>query len=107
MANSDMVAKTNESTNSSTNTITENKDDTDLPSNPEAIHPLHPYLELIICHLSGNPLKNKAFQQVLPTLLSNLGDKGLPNNIDLTSRNGNFTVTRGKFIQFIPLYQME
>ena len=31
MANSDMVAKTNESTNSSTNTFTENKDDTDPP----------------------------------------------------------------------------
>ncbi|CAB4010938.1 Transposon Tf2-6 poly, partial [Paramuricea clavata] len=31
IANSDMVAKTNESTNSSTNTITENKDDTDPP----------------------------------------------------------------------------
>ncbi|CAB3997611.1 Enzymatic poly, partial [Paramuricea clavata] len=31
MANSDMVAKTNESTNSSTNTITKNKDDTDPP----------------------------------------------------------------------------
>jgi hypothetical protein len=75
-----------------------------LPSNPEAIHPLYPHLELIICHLSANPLKNKAFQQMLPTLLSNLENKGLPNNIDLTFRNGNFTATRGKFIQFIPLY---
>ena len=31
MANSDIVTKTNESTNSSTNTITKNKDDTDPP----------------------------------------------------------------------------
>lgn len=78
-----------------------------LPSDPEATHPLYPHLELMICHLSGNPSAIKAFQRLLPALLSNHGDKGLSNNIDLTSRNGNFTVTRGKLIQFTRLYQRE
>ena len=78
-----------------------------LPSNPEATHPLHPHLELIICLLSGNPSKTKAFQQLLPTLLPNRGGKRQLNNIDLTSKNGNLTVVRGKLIQFTLLYQTE
>ena len=78
-----------------------------LPSNPEAIHPLYPQLELMICHLSGNHSKIKAFQQLLPTLSPNRGDKGLLNNTDLTSKNGSFTVVRGKLIQFTLLYQTD
>ena len=78
-----------------------------LPSNPEATHPLHPHLELILCLLSGNPSKVRAFQQLLPTLSHNRGDKGLSNNIDLISKSGSSTVVRGKLIQFIPLYQTE
>ena len=78
-----------------------------LPSNPEATHPLHPHLELMIYLLSGNPSQTKAFQQLLPTLSSNRGGKGQLNNIDLTFKNGNFTVMRGKLIQFTLLYQTE
>ena len=78
-----------------------------LPSNPEATHALHPHLELILCLLSGNPPKVRAFQQLLPTLSHNRGDKGRSNNIDLTSKSGSSTVVRGKLIQFIPLYQTE
>ena len=78
-----------------------------LPSSPEATHPLYPHLQLMICHLSGNPLKIKAFQQLLPTLSPNLRDKVLSKNIDLISKNGNFTVMRRKLIQLTPLYPME
>jgi hypothetical protein len=78
-----------------------------LPSSPESTHPLYPHLELLMCHLSGNRSKVKAFQQLLPTLFPNPGDKGRLNSIDLTSKNGNFTVMSGKLIQFTPLYLTE
>ena len=78
-----------------------------LPSNPAETYPLHPHLELTICHLSGNPSKIKGFRKLLPTLSPNRGDKGPLNNIDLTSRNGSVTAVRGKLIQFTLLYPTE
>lgn len=65
-----------------------------LPSNPQATHPLFPRLELLLCHLSGNPLKSRAFQQLVSTLWSSPGDRQPSNNTNLTSKSGNCTVVR-------------
>ena len=39
-----------------------------LPGNPAKIHPLYPKLELLMCHLSRDPLKAKEFRRKLQAL---------------------------------------
>lgn len=78
-----------------------------LPSNPEAVHPLYPRLELLVCLLSGSSLKVREFHQQLPRLSSTPGAMGPLSSINLTLRNGNCTAMNGKLIHFEPLHPTE
>lgn len=71
-----------------------------LPSQPDQIHPLHPKLRLLLCHLSGNHLKAEAFRSQLPSLYCSLGGKVPDSNTSLSLQNGNSTVVQGKLIHF-------
>ena len=44
-----------------------------LPQNPSAVHPLHSQMSLLLCHLSGNIYKVKAFHRQLQTSSCSLG----------------------------------
>ena len=41
-----------------------------MPSKPELIHPLYPKLTLLMCHISGDPMKIEGFQKELSIILS-------------------------------------
>ena len=103
LAKTDMVAKTNEPTNSSPDTITKDKDNTRLSEQSGSNT-----LTLSSSAANDLPLIWKSLEnQGLSTLSPNLRDKVMSKNIDLISKNGNFTVMRGKLIQLTPLYPME
>ena len=67
-----------------------------LPQQPDLVHPLHQKLTLLICHLSGNPLKAEAFLNRLPHSSCSPGEGVLNNNINLSSLNGNSTLVKKK-----------
>lgn len=71
-----------------------------LPQDPNAVHPLHRQMSLLLCHLSGNICKVKEFHLQLPTLLCSPGVPAPGSNTALTLRNGWNTVVNGKLIQF-------
>ena len=71
-----------------------------LPTNPDLHHPLHRKLTLLMCHLSGDPLKIKAFQAQLCPLSCPLGDEAHKSNTPLTYASGNNTVVADKLITF-------
>lgn len=71
-----------------------------MPSKPDLIHPLHPKLTLLMCQISGDPLKIKAFQKELYRSSCHRGEKVRKDNMYLTSINGVGTVVQGKWIPF-------
>ena len=71
-----------------------------LPQDPNAVHPLHSQMSLLLCHLSGNICKVREFHLQLPTLLCSPGVPATGSNTALTLRNGWNTVVNGKLIQF-------
>ena len=77
-----------------------------LPAQPEEIHPLHKKLELLACHLTGTSCLTKEFQKKLQNSSSNPGGQGHRNSIELTLKDGNYSVLQGKLIPFVVLYQM-
>ena len=76
-----------------------------LPSSPEMIHPLYPKLELLMCHLSGDLLKAKEFQQKLQRSSCSPGDQAPQPSTKLTTRKGNHSAVDGTLIPFRPLKQ--
>lgn len=66
-----------------------------FPSSPEKIHPLYPKLELLMCHLSGDPLKAKEFRQKLQESLCSPGDQAPQPSTKLTTRSGNHSAVDG------------
>ena len=78
-----------------------------LPTNPDLLHPLHQRLTLLMCHLSGNPLKIKDFQTKLCPSSCPRGETALKSNTRHTSVSGNTTIVSGKLITFQQLYRME
>ena len=74
-----------------------------LPSEPKEHHPLHKRFTLILCHLSGDTSKTKAFQQQLPQSSRGHGDQVLESSMLLTFKSGSATALQGALIPFIPL----
>ena len=74
-----------------------------LPAQPQEIHPPHKKLDLLACHLSGTSCLTKEFQKKLQNLFSNPGGQGHRNNIELTLKDGNYSVLQGKLIRFVVL----
>ena len=77
-----------------------NKSTIYLPMQPDLVHPLYPRLTLLMCNLSGNPLKVKAFRQTLFPSSCHHGEQAPRNSTYHISGNGNSTVVQGKLINF-------
>ena len=77
-----------------------------LPFNPANIHPLYPKLELLMCHLSGDPLKAKEFRRKLQGLSYSPGGLVLQANTKFTTKSGNCSAVNGTLIHFKPLCKM-
>ena len=77
-----------------------------LPFNPSNIHPLYPKLELLMCHLSGDPLKAKEFRRKLQGLSYSPGGLVLQANTKFTTKSGNCSAVNGTLIHFKPLCKM-
>ena len=77
-----------------------------VPGNPAKIHPLYPKLELLMCHLSGDPLKAKEFRRKFQGLSYSPGGLVLQANAKLTTKSGNCSAVNGTLIHFKPLYKM-
>lgn len=71
-----------------------------LPTQPDLVHPLHQKLILLMCHLSGDPSKIKAFRGRLCASLCRHGEQAQKDNTSLISKDGNSTVVQGKLIVF-------
>ena len=74
-----------------------------LPAQPQEIHPLHKRLELLACHLSETSYLTKECQEKLQNLSSNPVGQEHRNNIELTLKDGNYSVLQGKLIPFVVL----
>ena len=76
-----------------------------LPSKPSQLHPMEGKLKLIVCKLSGNPSRSKAFLQNLPRLSSSRGGKAhlYVNSTNPTTKNGLTSVLENGLVQFVPL----
>ena len=74
-----------------------------LPWDPQKIHPLQKTLRLLMCHLSGDCLKVKEFQQKLRQSLCKHGGLELKNSTDTTCKSGNNTVVNEVSIPFLQM----
>ena len=70
-----------------------------LPFNPKQKHPLQGRMNLMACHLSGNPSRSKEFLNGQLKFSLVPGEMGLRNNIKFTSNGGEVIVVQGKLIQ--------
>ena len=112
MADPDMVACPDENVGQQSSS-TPNRKKLFLPRGPEKIHPLYPKLQLLMCHLSGDLLKAKEFQQKLQESLYSPGDQAPPPTTTYykkyytdTTRSGNHSLVDRTFIPFRPLYRI-
>ena len=74
-----------------------------LPAQPQEIHLLQKKLELLACHLLGTSCLTKEFRKKLQNSSSNPGGHGHRNSIELTLKDGNYSVLQGKLIPFVVL----
>ena len=68
--------------------------------------PPYPKLELLMCHLSGDPLKAKEFWRKLQGLSYSPGGLIMQANTKLTTKSGKCSAVKGTLIHFKPLYKM-
>ena len=65
-------------------------------------HTMKAKLKLIVCPLSGDTMKSEVFRSTLPMYCSTRGDPLLKSNTQFISRNGLYSVVKGKLLH-IPL----
>ena len=75
-----------------------------LPEKPHVSHPLQGKLQLLVCKLSGDLSKVRAYRRRLQTLSSRPGAQRHPNNMDRTSSSGQTIVVNNRVIPFIRLF---
>lgn len=71
-----------------------------LPYDMMKIHPLHPKLVLLACHLSGDHCRTKASQRIHSKLSCHLGESQHRNNMQDICRSGKGFAIEGKLICF-------
>ena len=71
-----------------------------LPTKPDLVHPLHPHLSLLTCHISGDPSKVKAFQKQPYLSYHHRGERVPKGNTHPTLTYVDSTVVQGNLIQF-------
>ena len=65
-------------------------------------HTMKGKLKLMVCPLSGDTMKSEVFRSTLPMYCSTHGDPLLKRNTQFISRNGLYSVVKGKLLH-IPL----
>lgn len=73
-----------------------------LPAHPQRQHPL-PHLRLIACRLSGDPTKQRTFQQKLSQLYAVPGEEARRNNTVLSFVNGRNLLIHDRLVTINPL----
>lgn len=74
-----------------------------MPGMPQEVHPLANKMVLIVCKLSGSPMKHKDFLKKQPQLSCNLGEKEQLSSTHPISKDGPYIVIKNRLIQFLPL----
>ena len=69
-------------------------------SKPDLIHPLYPKLTLLMCHISGDPLKIEGIWKEFYQSSYHRGEQVREDSMYLTSTNGIGTVVQGNWISF-------
>jgi len=70
------------------------------PSQPDLVHPLHPKLVLLLCHVSGSSSKVRDYQSRLQPWSWTRGETVQKSSMNLTLRDGSSTAVKGKWIPF-------
>ena len=70
-----------------------------LQTQPDLVLPLHQKLDVMMCHLSGDPSKVEVYRQTL-YYSSPLGEKARKDNTSRTPNDGKSSVVQWKFIVF-------
>ena len=75
-----------------------------MPGMKQGVHPLVKKLVLIVCRLSGSPMRHRDFIKMQPLLSYSLGGKEPLSNTPHTSKDGPHIVVKNRLIQFLPLF---
>ena len=74
-----------------------------MPGMKQEVHPLIKKMVLIVCRLSGNPMRHRDFLKRQHLLSYSLGEKE-PLSSTPTSKDGLHIVIKNRLIQFLPLF---
>ena len=85
-------------------TLPQRSDTLQMPTKRGMTHPLIKKMTLMVCRVSGDPLKHKEFQNELQTSYYNLGDKENGNDMRRTSSGGLSIVIGNMSVVLIPLF---
>ena len=75
-----------------------------MPGMKQEVHPLAKKRVLIVCRLSGSPMRHRDFLKRQPLLSYSLGGKVPLSSTPLTSKDGLHIVVKNRLIQFLPLF---
>ena len=85
-------------------TLPQRSDTLQMPGRKGITHALIKKTTLMVCRVSGDPLKHKEFQNELQTSYYNLGDKEHGNSMPRTSNGELIIVIRNMSVLLIPLF---
>ena len=77
-------------------TLPQRSDTLQMPARREMIHPLIKKMPLMVCRVSGDPLKHREFQNELQTSYCNRGGREHRNSMPHTSKGGLRIVIQNK-----------
>ena len=75
-----------------------------MPGMKQEVHPLAKKLVLIVCRLSGSPMRHRDFLKRQPLLSYSRGRKKPLSSTPHTSKDGLHIVVKNRLIQFLPLF---
>ena len=75
-----------------------------MPGMKQEVHPLAKKLVLIVCRLSGSPMRHRDFLKRQPLLSYSLGGKEPLSSTPHISKDGLRIVVKNRLIQFLPLF---
>ena len=75
-----------------------------MPGMKQEVHPLAKKLVLIVCRLSGSPMRHRDFLKRQPLLSYSRGGKEPLSSTPHTSKDGLHIVVKNRLIQFLPLF---
>ncbi len=76
------------------------------PSNPRAVHPMYPRLQLAVWTISNSSVQQKAFRTQLPAFCPQPHVSPPTKPMTVHGQNGTASVIEGKLIQFQPISEI-